>query len=99
MLIGENRSTRSKICPSATLSTTNITRTGMGSNSGLWCDRLQIKCLRHATVNLMTKISLNCIYKFSSYRIVNALRLRYKNQSVSNLVEFITLCSVNSKQH
>jgi hypothetical protein len=34
-LIGENRSTRSKIFPSATGSTTNLNWTGLGSNPGL----------------------------------------------------------------
>jgi hypothetical protein len=34
-LTGENRSTREKTCPSATVSTTNPTRTDPGSNPGL----------------------------------------------------------------
>jgi hypothetical protein len=34
-LTGENRSTRGKTCPSATLSTTNPTWTDRGSNPGL----------------------------------------------------------------
>jgi hypothetical protein len=34
-LTGENRSTRGKTCPSATLSTTNPTLTDPGSNPGL----------------------------------------------------------------
>jgi hypothetical protein len=34
-LTGESRSTREKTCPSATLSTTNPTWTGPGSNPGL----------------------------------------------------------------
>jgi hypothetical protein len=34
-LTGENRSTREKTCPSATLSTTNPTRTDMGTNPDL----------------------------------------------------------------
>jgi hypothetical protein len=33
-LTGESRSTRGKICPSATLSTTNPTWTDLGSNPG-----------------------------------------------------------------
>jgi hypothetical protein len=36
---GENRSTRRKTCPSATLSTTNPTWTGPGSNPGLRGER------------------------------------------------------------
>jgi hypothetical protein len=34
-LTGENRSTQGKTCPSATLSTTNLTCTNPGSNPGL----------------------------------------------------------------
>jgi hypothetical protein len=34
-LTGENRSTRGKICPSATLPTTSSKCTGLGSNPGL----------------------------------------------------------------
>jgi hypothetical protein len=38
-LTGENRSTRGKTCPSATLSTTNPTITDPGSNPGLRGER------------------------------------------------------------
>jgi hypothetical protein len=38
-LTGENRSTREKPCPSATLSTTNLTWTDPGSNPGLRGER------------------------------------------------------------
>jgi hypothetical protein len=38
-LIGENRSTRREICPSATLSATNPTWTDPGSNPGLCSER------------------------------------------------------------
>ena len=34
-LTGENRSTQGKTCPSATLSTTNVAWTDLGSNPGL----------------------------------------------------------------
>jgi hypothetical protein len=39
--VGGKGSTWSKTFPIVTLSTTNIARTGMGSKSGLRCDRLQ----------------------------------------------------------
>jgi hypothetical protein len=39
-LTGENRITRGKACPSATLSTTNPTWTDTGSNPGLIANRL-----------------------------------------------------------
>ena len=41
ILIGENIYTRSKACYSATLSTTNPTWTGLGSNPGLHNERLE----------------------------------------------------------
>jgi hypothetical protein len=34
ILTGKNQSTQRKACPSVTLSTTNPTRTGLGSNQG-----------------------------------------------------------------
>jgi hypothetical protein len=48
-LTGENRSTRRKPCPSATLSTTNPTRTDPGSNPGLRRDRPATSRLKHGT--------------------------------------------------
>jgi hypothetical protein len=48
-LTGENRITRGKTCPSATLSTTNPTWTNMGSNPGLQGERPATKRLSHGT--------------------------------------------------
>jgi hypothetical protein len=48
-LTGENRSTRGKTCPSATLSTKNPTRTGPGSNPGFRGGRPATKRLSHVT--------------------------------------------------
>jgi hypothetical protein len=48
-LRGENRSTRRKTCPSATLSTTNATWTDPGSNQGLCVGRPAINRLGHST--------------------------------------------------
>jgi hypothetical protein len=48
-LTGENRSTRVKTCPSATLSTTNPTWTDPGSNPGLRGGRLAANRLSHGT--------------------------------------------------
>ena len=52
---------------SVTLSTTNITRTDLGSNQGLRRDR-----------PLKTNIKRNCIQQQSSYRAVITIRLGYK---------------------
>ena len=48
-LTGENRSIRGKTCPSATLSTTNPTRTDPGSNPNLRGERLATNRLIHGT--------------------------------------------------
>jgi hypothetical protein len=48
-LTGENRSTRRKTCPSATLSTTNPTWTDPGSNPGLRGERPAANSLSHGT--------------------------------------------------
>jgi hypothetical protein len=48
-LTGENRSTRGKPCPSATLSTTNLTRTDPVSNPGLRDERPATNRLSYCT--------------------------------------------------
>jgi hypothetical protein len=48
-LTGKNRSTRGKTCPSATLPTTNPTRTDPGSNPGLRGERPATNSLSHGT--------------------------------------------------
>jgi hypothetical protein len=48
-LTGENRSTRGKTCPSATLSTTNPTWTDPGLSPGLRGERLATNRLSHGT--------------------------------------------------
>jgi hypothetical protein len=46
-----NRRTQRKICPSATLSTTDPTWIDMGVNLGFWGERPAITCLNHGMVN------------------------------------------------
>jgi hypothetical protein len=48
-LTGENRRTREKTCPSATLSTTKPTWTDPGSNPGLRDERQATNILSHGT--------------------------------------------------
>ena len=50
-LTGENRSTRGKTCPSATLSTTNPTWTRPGLNPGLRGERPATNRLSHGTAS------------------------------------------------
>jgi hypothetical protein len=52
-LTGEIRSARAKICPSATLSTTNPTWTDSGSNPGLRGERPATDRLSHGTAHLI----------------------------------------------
>jgi hypothetical protein len=54
---GENRSTRGKTSPSATLSTTNPTSTDPGSKPGLRGGRPATNRLSHGTA-----LSIYCIY-------------------------------------
>jgi hypothetical protein len=49
ILIGENRRSRRKTCPSSTLSTTNPTWIDTGANLGLRCERPAINGLSHGT--------------------------------------------------
>jgi hypothetical protein len=79
-LTGENRSTRRKTCPSATLYVINLTRTGLGSNPALRGDRSGTDSLSHRT-DLKTYAELNYIKISGSYRQVNILYLVYKNKS------------------
>jgi hypothetical protein len=51
-LTGENQSTRGKICPSATWSTTNSTWTGLVSDLGLRGERPATNRLSHGTASL-----------------------------------------------
>jgi hypothetical protein len=47
---------------------------------------LQILVYKERAINpLKTKINLKYIYRFSSYRVVNTLRLSFKNQSVNDV--------------
>jgi hypothetical protein len=50
---GEDRSTRGKTCPNATLSTTNPTRSDPGSKPGLRGERQTTNRLSHDTVKLI----------------------------------------------
>jgi hypothetical protein len=57
----ENRSTRVKTCPSATLSTTNPTWTDPGSNPGLRGERQATNRLSHGTVKIDVSIPIDAI--------------------------------------
>jgi hypothetical protein len=59
----ENRRTRRKTCPSATLSTTNATWIDPGTNQGLRGERPVTNCLSHCTA--LPEVSLSCCSWFS----------------------------------
>jgi hypothetical protein len=86
-LIGENRSTRGATCPSATLSTTNPTRTDPGSNLGLRDERPATNRLSHGTAP-GTHLPLLVIFTFYPLKYV----LCSRNRSV-----VLSLC--NSQLH
>jgi hypothetical protein len=65
-LTGENRSTRGKACPSATLSTTNPTLT-LGSNPGLRGERPATNCLSHGTVCNLVGYFCFSFHKYRHY--------------------------------
>jgi hypothetical protein len=84
-LTRENRGTRGKTCPSATLSTTNLTWTNPGSNPGLRGGRPAVNRLSHVTAYL-TLVSSSF-----SPRHVSAPALTLLRRVTSNYVRQWTL--------
>jgi hypothetical protein len=72
ILTGENRRTRRKTCPSATLSTTNPTWIDPGANPGLRSERPATNHLNHDTANLHI-LGLCYLTRFSSLLVVFSL--------------------------
>jgi hypothetical protein len=74
-LTGENRSTRGKTCPSATLSTTNPTWTDPGSNPGLRGGRPVTNRLSHGTAkrNGLRKSSIQFNMTFAQRTLFGVL--------------------------
>jgi hypothetical protein len=90
----ENRLTRGKTCPSATLSTTNPTRTGPGSKPNLRGKRPAINCLSHGEVapiihNLDTKWRLTASVRLRPF-YPEVRNWRYP-LSISGHIEFLAL--------
>jgi hypothetical protein len=78
ILTGENRITRRKTCPSATLSTTNPTFIEPGANPGLRGERPATNDLSHGTANQAITIKEfsfrgdhPCLAKTPKFRIVS----------------------------
>ena len=60
-LTWENRSTLRKPCPIATFSTINLTRTGLGSNPSLRCDRPATNPLLKSDFNLELYLNIQLV--------------------------------------
>jgi hypothetical protein len=69
---GGNRSARRETCPSAVLSTADLTSTDLGSNPALRVERPTSNHLSHGTV-LKRKINANYAYISSSYFTENSV--------------------------
>jgi hypothetical protein len=68
-LIGENRRTRSETCPSATLSTINLTWTDPGLNPGLRGARPATNRLSHGTTKFTVRLLcfINSLFSLDSF--------------------------------
>jgi hypothetical protein len=95
-LSGENRSTRGKTCPSATLSTTNPTWTDPGSNPGLRGERPATNRLNRGTAYIVLAVILQIIErKVHSTGLIPRKFLLYLGlQSAFHVSEFVTEMSV-----
>jgi hypothetical protein len=72
----ENRSTREKTCPSATLSTTNSTRTDRGSNRGIRVERPATNRLNHGTAYYYNNMYHHqLVYKIKTKYVENLTRV------------------------
>ena len=70
ILSGGNRSTGRKICPTATLSTTNLTLPGLGTKMCLQDDSRNTDLLTHRTATMRSEVRLN-----TAKRRITAFRL------------------------
>jgi hypothetical protein len=73
-LTGENRRTRGKTCPSATLSTTNLTWTDPGSNPGLRGGRPAANRLSHGMARLILTRLKQIPAFYGIFRLFTALK-------------------------
>jgi hypothetical protein len=92
-LTGENRRTRGKTRPSATLSITNTTWTDPGSNPGLRGGRPAVNRLSHGTATFKVLTSntstVSPLYTHSTLQMLKCF-LSAKNCTQSDIVSVIT---------
>jgi hypothetical protein len=73
ILTWKNRSTGRKTCSVATLSTTNLTWTGRGTNPSLRCEKLATNSLNYG----MTKIRFKkYLFNFNIYIVILYTKIR-----------------------
>jgi hypothetical protein len=78
-LTGENRRTRGEMCPSATLSTTNPTWTGLGSKTpGLRGGRPAANPLSHGTALHLSYIDARAAVELHFVLLMHTLPLLWK---------------------
>jgi hypothetical protein len=98
-LTGNNRTTRGKTCPSATLSTTNPTWTAPGSNPVLRGGRPVANRLSHGTAKFITYYSVNtikvslCHTKFLTLKLrivkcLSVVKLEYHGNNIERIPNY-----------
>jgi hypothetical protein len=95
-LTGENRSTREKTCPSATLSTTNPTWTDLRSNPGLRGEKPATNRLSHGTalwlhVTVANSSSGKSLSRYSKFIFLYSLPKNNKHYSVQACSKIYTI--------
>lgn len=99
---GENVSIWIKICPSAMLSTKNVTWTGLGLNTALCIKRLATNHLSHGTA---LKIKMDLLFIYIYIYLVYTLWSKWCVSKVNTNLwrrlysERITVCSENHMKH
>jgi hypothetical protein len=83
-ITGENRSTREKTCPSATLSTTNPTLTDPGSIPGLRGERPATNRLSHGTA-LVIRLLIMSRSRYKQPKGTTLQRPTYRNMIIAIL--------------
>jgi hypothetical protein len=103
-LTGENRRTRGKTCPSATLSTTNPTCTGAGSNPGLRGERPATNRLSHGTAFLLLLVLISNCLIFCQLEVTSKLPSEFINTryaviyiGVLTALSFVLYCVIQSE--
>ena len=82
VLTEDTRSSRSTVCPSATLSTTNSTWAAVGSNVGLCNDRRATNCLNHGMVLIPSRCHARSLFLYGLFNDTVSVRCRWQRVCV-----------------